>query len=596
MAEWIGQQLGNYRLIRLLGHGGAAEVYLGEHSLLHTQAAIKVLHGQLTSQEEENRFLGEARLLAHLKHPHIVPVLDFAIEKETGTPFLVMEFAARGTLRERYPRGQQVSLEQIIPYVKQAAAGLQYAHDRHIVHRDIKPGNLLLSPGGEVWISDFGIAVIEDKSRIWELAGTLSYMAPEQINQHPVPASDQYSLGVVVYEWLSGRLPFQGVAVSQIALEHLFAEPPSLRQRVPALSPMVEAVVMRALAKDPAQRFESVQAFASALEEAAGGRLAGAPVPVGSLVVAPAPLSSPGAVVCIYRGHSDAVWALTWSPDGRRIASGSFDRTVQVWEVPAFGQMFVYRGHSGLVQVVRWSPDGRLIASGGSDKTVQVWDARTGQRLLTYRGHKRTVTGLAWSPDGQRIASGSEDCTAQVWEVASGNRLLTYRGHQDAVRALGWSPDGQRIASGSDDGTVQVWEAAGGLLLINYVGHSDWVNALAWSPAGKHIASASKDRTVQVWEAASGRRLSVYSGHRQGVGALAWSPDGQRIVSGSWDGTAQVWEAGSGRLLFTYARHVAPVSPATESEALVAALAWSPDGRFIASGGSDMTVQVWQAP
>jgi serine/threonine protein kinase len=596
MADWMGQQLGNYRLIRLLGSGGAAEVYLGEHDLLHTQAAIKVLHGQLTSQEEENRFLGEARLLVHLKHPHIVPVLDFAIEKETGTPFLVMEFAARGTLRERYPRGRQVHLEQIIPYVKQAAAGLQCAHDRHIVHRDIKPGNLLLGPGEEVWISDFGIAVIEDKSRTWALAGTLSYMAPEQINERPVPASDQYSLGIVVYEWLSGAPPFQGTTATQIALGHLFATPPSLRERLPALSPAVEAVVMRALAKDPAQRFESVQAFARALEEAASGRAGAAPAPQLRVAAPSTQLPLPGTLVCAYRGHSDAVWALAWSPDGQRLASGSFDQSVHTWDVPSLGRIRVYRGHSGLVQVVRWSPDGRLIASGGSDKTVRVWDALSGQCLLTYRGHKRAVTCLDWSPDGQQIASGSEDHSVQVWEAASGNRLFTYRGHQDAVRTLGWSPNGQRIAAGSDDRTVQVWDVASGILLINYVGHSDWVNALAWSPDGRYLASASKDRTVQVWEAASGRRLIVYSGHRQGVGALAWSPDGGRIASGSWDGTVQVWEATSGRLLSTCAGQVVSPASSPEAEVVVAALAWSPNGRFIASAGSDMVVQVWQAP
>src|SRR5215472_8514161 len=197
-----GQQLGNYRLLRLLGEGGFAEVYLGEHIHLGTQAAIKVLHTQLTS-DDVDKFRTEARTIARLIHPHIVRVLDFGVEGKT--PFLFMDYAPNGTLRQHHPKGTLLSLDLIVSYVKQVADALQYAHDEKLIHRDVKPENILLGRRNDILLSDFGIALVAQSSRYQsaqEMAGTMAYMAPEQIQGHPRLASDQYSLGIVVYEWL----------------------------------------------------------------------------------------------------------------------------------------------------------------------------------------------------------------------------------------------------------------------------------------------------------------------------------------------------------------------------------------------------------
>jgi branched-chain amino acid transport system substrate-binding protein len=269
MADRVGQQLGNYRLVRLLGLGGFAEVYLGEHIHLGTQAAIKVLYTRLAHADVE-QFRTEARTIARLVHPHIVRVLEFGVDVEGTTPFLVMDYAPNGTLRQRYPTGSMLPLSIVINYVKQIADALQYAHDEKLIHRDIKPENMLLGRRGEVLLSDFGIALVAQSSRYQhtqDIAGTVAYMAPEQIQAHPRPASDQYSLGIVVYEWLSGDRPFHG-SFTELAVKHSVVPPPSLYERVPALLPAVEQVVMIALAKDPRQRFASVQAFATALEQA----------------------------------------------------------------------------------------------------------------------------------------------------------------------------------------------------------------------------------------------------------------------------------------------------------------------------------------
>jgi LuxR family maltose regulon positive regulatory protein len=257
MTDRVGQQFGNCRLLRPLGRGGFADVYLGEHVYLKSQAAIKLLHLQLT-EETAQQFLQEAQTLARLSHPHIVRLLDFAIQEDL--PFLVMDYVPGGTLRTRYPTETRLPLGTIAAYVTQVASALQYAHDQHLIHRDIKPENMLLDARSEVLPSDFGLAMFVQESRSYStqvpaqsLAGTASYLAPEQVQGQPRPASDQYALGIVVYEWLCGIPPFHGTPL-EMAMQHL--------------SPTVEAVVLRALAKDPDQRFARVNDFVAAFQEA----------------------------------------------------------------------------------------------------------------------------------------------------------------------------------------------------------------------------------------------------------------------------------------------------------------------------------------
>ncbi len=266
MSSRVGQQLGNYQLIQYLGKGSFAEVYLGGHIHLGTLAAVKVLQTGLMDSEA---FRIEARIAASLIHPNIVRVLEFGTEDET--PFLVMDFAPYGSLRQRHAVGERVPLPAVISYVKQVADALQYAHDESLVHRDVKPGNMLIGRRQEVLLSDFGIATLARPSAAQQshkTSGTTLYMAPEQLRGRPCAASDQYSLGIVVYEWLCGAPPFTGPSSLEIALKHISEPPPPLQAIVPSISSAVEQVVLRAIAKDAGQRFESVEAFAAALEQA----------------------------------------------------------------------------------------------------------------------------------------------------------------------------------------------------------------------------------------------------------------------------------------------------------------------------------------
>jgi serine/threonine protein kinase len=271
----VGQRFGDYRLLRRLGGGGFGDVYLGEHIHEQTPAAVKILHTKLARREDLLEFINEARTM-RLKHPHIISLLDFGIGKD-DTPFLVMTYAPHGTLRDLHPKGSRLPLSTISSYVRQVSSALQYAHSLHLIHRDVKPENMLvgptmlMGPNHEVLLSDFGIVTVAQSSRSLTteqgIGGTLPYMAPEQLAGRPRAASDQYAMGVVVYEWIVGRRPFNGTA-AEIAMQHTMTPPPSLREQLPSLSIDVEQVVLRALAKDPMSRFANIEAFAKAFEQA----------------------------------------------------------------------------------------------------------------------------------------------------------------------------------------------------------------------------------------------------------------------------------------------------------------------------------------
>jgi eukaryotic-like serine/threonine-protein kinase len=649
MIGHIGQQLGNYRLIRLLGRGGFAEVYLGRHIHLDTEAAIKVLMTQLEISAVE-QFRDEARLIARLVHPHIVRVLEFGVE---GTmPFLVMDFAPGGTLRQRHPKGSRLPLSMVVSYVQQIAPALDYIHGHRLIHRDIKPENLLVGRNKEILLSDLGIAVFASTHKQSErnIAGTIKYMAPEQINGYPQPASDQYALGILVYEWLSGEWPFHGSFI-EVAAKHTMALPPSLREKMPHLPPMVEQVVLTALAKDPNRRFASVGAFATALQQAS--RVSPDPAfftdstPHTTNPDLSNQASSDRAFFTGSTSHTTNPDLNNWASSDRAFFRDSTahptnpDLNNQAFSGPAFftdsaphrTNTPTEASSSGQNAQFRLPPDEtaftvtmtsfsegsakrpgqrlfsrRTVAAGlagltlvGAASAGFFWFTHSqrfavrvsslsappsiGTLLYTYHGHPETIYATVWSPDGQRIASASRDKTVQIWHASDGQHVLTYRRHSSYVYMLAQSLDGSRIASASADKTVQVWSPADGQEVFTYRQHSNFVYAVAWSPNGQRIASGGWDKTVQVWNAVDGSHVFVYHGHSSYVHTVAWSPDGQHIASGSDDGLVQVWNARDGSHIFTYRQHTAPVI----------AVAWSLDGQRIASASHDETVQIWNA-
>ncbi len=262
----LDQCIGGYRLQCLLSRSNTVEVYLAEHILFHTEAVIKILAGP---NEDIEKFLAQASLLTQLQHPHIIEVFDFGMVEESA--FMIMDYAPNGTLRQRYPKGTCLPLATILRYTRQIASALDYIHLHNLIHRDLKPQNMLLGTNDEIMLTDFGIAVVAqhfdaDSPAFRDFEGTVPYAAPEQLQGRPHKNSDLYALGIIIYEWVCGDWPFTGT-YEEIVHQHLYTPPPFFSAKNREVSPAFEQVIHRALAKEPEQRFSNANDFLQALEQ-----------------------------------------------------------------------------------------------------------------------------------------------------------------------------------------------------------------------------------------------------------------------------------------------------------------------------------------
>jgi WD40 repeat protein len=275
-------------------------------------------------------------------------------------------------------------------------------------------------------------------------------------------------------------------------------------------------------------------------------------------------------------GRSGAVWSVTFAPDGHLLASGNFDDTIQLWDVANGHPLRTLRG-----AYVAFSPDGRLLAAASAYSTgIDLWDVDTGRKLRSFSGQKDNPTSVAFSPDGRTLASGSQDKTVRIWDVASGLTVRTFSGHFERVSSVAFSPDGRILASGSDDQTIKLWDAASGREIRTLTGHSEAVYTVAFSPDGRILASGYE--TVKLWDAASGRVLHKLTGHAREINAVSFSPDGRTLASGSSDQTIKFWNVTSGQSRRTISGIPDPVL----------AVAFSPDGRVLASGIEDYSFEM----
>ncbi|EJC98165.1 WD40 repeat-like protein, partial [Fomitiporia mediterranea MF3/22] len=272
-------------------------------------------------------------------------------------------------------------------------------------------------------------------------------------------------------------------------------------------------------------------------------------------------------------GHKDRVTSVAFSPDGTRVTSGSYNKTIRIWDAESGRVIFgPFEGHTGWVQSVAFSPDGARVVSGSNDKTIRIWDVESGQMVSEpMEGHTDTVYSVAFSPDGMHVASGSADNTVMVWDVKSGQAAKRFEGHDDGVSSVAYSSDGKRIVSGSYDTTIRIWDVESGQTVHGpLIGHSSSVESVAFSRDGTRIASGSFDNTIRIWDAQSGECISKpFEGHTRAVTSIAFSSNSRHIASGSDDMTVRIWD--------------------------VLSVAFSPDGTRVASGSWDDTIRIWDA-
>ena len=288
-------------------------------------------------------------------------------------------------------------------------------------------------------------------------------------------------------------------------------------------------------------------------------------------------------VLRIIHAHTDMIYGLDISRDGKRLASGSDDGTAKIWDAVSGEELLTLNSQSGEVTNVVFSPDGALLATAGSDGRARVWDSQNGKELLTLAGHDAPIHGIAFSPDGMRIVTAGADGIAIVWQTATGKQLLTLRGHNDAIWKVVYNPDGTRLLTGSLDQTAKVWDAKDGKELLTLSGHTWNVETVAFSPDGKQILTGSTDITAKLWDASSGAELLTFAGHDRAVYGGAFSPDGMHIATVSDDGTAKVWDSVTGHTQVTLSGHLGAVTR----------VRFTPDGNRLVTSGIDGTLRIW---
>jgi WD40 repeat protein len=625
-----------YEILGELGRGGMGVVYQARQVGLNRIVALKViLAGTHAGEAELARFRTEAEAVARLQHPNVVQIHE--VGERDGLPFFSLEYCPGGSLADRldgtpWPARSAAELTETLGKVVQAA------HERGVVHRDLKPGNVLLTADGTPKITDFGLAkrldVEQGQTQSGAIVGTPSYMAPEQAagkGKAVGPAADVYALGAVLYELLTGRPPFKGTTPLETVLQVLADEPVPPSRLQPKTPRDLETICLKCLHKEPHRRYASAGDLAADL----GRFRAGQPVRARSTRAweravkwarrrpAIAALLALTLFVAAL-GFGGVLWQWQKTEAARREVAGKAEelednlyRTrialaerdwtannlgrmdqlldacpprLRGWEWDCLkrlrsGRLVTLRGHTDWVTRVAFSPDGKRLATGCADQTVRLWDTATGRAIHILRGHTGPVRGVAFSPDGQTVASASDDRTVRIWDAQTGREIRALEGHTDAVYSVAFSPDGKLLASASDDETAKVWETATGKELFPLRGHTSWVTRVVFSPDGKRLATTSTDQTVKVWDLASRRELWTLRGHGGWIFGVAFSPDpeGRYLASAGVDKTVRIWDLGTGQQLCAFRGHTHWVQ----------SVAFSPDGKRLASAGADRTVKLW---
>jgi WD40 repeat protein/serine/threonine protein kinase len=659
------RQVGDYEILEEVGRGGMGVVYKSRHCHLQRLTALKmVLAGEFASSTQQLRFRLEAELAARVRHPNIVQLYE--IGSYDGRPFLALEWIEGSSLADRLD-GRPWAPGEAAALVETLARAIHVAHCEGVVHRDLKPANILLQiancklqiddtdsaicnlQSAIPKITDFGLAQPTDGGKTLTqsgiLVGTPGYMAPEQTGGHRAlvgPATDVYALGVVLYELLTGQLPFRGESTLEVLRAVTSDEPPRPRRLQPRLPRDLEAITLLCLEKDPRRRYPSAEALADDLRRFQEGRqVAARPVgavarlaracrrrPLVTSLLALLTVSLVGGLAGVtwkwleaneqrdradlearqavsekqvaqretYRARIAAAGAALQNNDvadaGRQLDAAPADLRGWEWRhlssrLDDSSRAFqLPEGNAGLVL----GASERLRAWSVSKDGLCITDLENGeQRTLPIVPERVHFVTVAQTRRGLLVVALVEQSRIDLLDETG--RTLCRMEVPDANRPelVAISPDGTRLACRRGEGEwdrLLVFDTSSGKRASVCEGHRDNVWALAFSPDGTRLVSGGEDGTARVWDVATGKLLATCQGHSSKVIGVAFSPDGLRVVTASGDATVRQWEAATGREVEPpYDRHSGEVAAAT----------YSPDGRFIASAGNDRTVRIWRA-
>jgi serine/threonine protein kinase len=618
-----GSRLGKYLVMRPIGQGGMGVVYEAEDTLLHRRVAVKVI-ANVMDREAEERFLREARSAARLSHPNVVAVHE--VDEHEGIAYLVMELAPRGSVPALMKERGALAWREATRLVADACRGLVAAHAAGIIHRDVKPANLLVMADGTAKVADFGLAQATGGGEWTDaglLRGTPRFMSPEQCRGDPVDErTDVYSLGATYYALLTGAPPYGDSGPIVTLLAHCLKPVPDPRAHRPDIPAACAATIARAMAKEPADRYPHAADLLADLESVLRS---GHPrstlsarrlllfVLLGGLVL--------GAMLVIARVPS---WHRSAEPTGAPVA-GSATPVLQrllpehtrntegeiedlafspndshlAWLTSSRNELHVWRlgdgrRHSAPLAdrptSLAWSADSRTLAVGTANATLLLW---TVEDELVKRPGLDTPGGgvyaVAFSRDGKLLAAGlrpwdGPGVRLRVWRWHGGNPLAwSDRGPQ--VVALAFSPDSRLLTTGGANGDVQLWDAATGRLQKAWSIAPDVACALAFSADGKSLAGALRDKAsgLRLWDAQSGAERVQFPRDHGRVSSVAFSPDGRLLVSGGAGGV-RFWDPRTG------AARRRPLDEHRSS--YLRGLAFSHDGSILATGAYDGVLRI----
>ncbi|NMG19932.1 serine/threonine-protein kinase [Brasilonema bromeliae] len=611
---------GRYIIERKLGEGGIGITYLAGNERNELRV-IKTLRVDILNQETwkphqsklKQDFRDEAVRLALCRHPHIVQIEN--IFDEGDLPCMVIEYIEGEDLGNRLRRMKVLPEVEALLYIRQIGDALKVIHSKGLLHRDIKPRNIMLRAGkSEAVLIDFGIAreFIPNVIQRHTVYRTPGFAPPEQYELEAPRGEyiDVYALAATLYSLITGVTPRNA---DERARHNIPLEPPKHFNR--NITDTVNQAIIRGMDLQPNLRPQSVQEWLDLLdveirEEPPTQVIVHRPVlpnnqspPQNQQRIIPSVATS-GNWQCVrtLRGHSSMVLAVAISSDGQTIASGSNDHTIKLWQLET-GKLLrtlggLFSGHSSIVHTVAFSPDGQLLASGSWDETIKLWQVSRGKEIRTLTSHTSWINSVAFSPilpnfsyqqeeayvRAWMLASGSADSTVKLWIVSTGIEISTFTGHLDSVWSVAFSPDGELLASGSADSTIKLWQVNTGRKIHTFRGHSFFVNFVTFSPDGRLLASASADGTIKLWQVSTGKEIHTFRGHSDAVCSVTFSPNAQLLASGSWDKTIKIWQIRTGTEICTLSGH----------SNYVRSVAFSPDGQTIVSGSDDDTIKIWR--